>query len=246
MGNCLSAPNESRQPYNDDQQASDEDVALGKNRRLSTSPPQWSPEERMTREEVESKRAEFWETSPAFEGRKEIWEALKAACDAFGNKEFELAQTIVSSAGISLPRGTLADVYDELGNRYRIPNYCLVFPPDSPGRGTSEPSGAPQSTDDSGSKPKPSAEAASAPDSPQGDKITLRIRLSSLKDVKISVRRTDTIATVKQKLGQMEGFDGSKVRIFLTGKILPDSAVISAIKIPKGFLLQAHVPASPS
>lgn len=121
-----------------------------------------------------------------------------------------------------------------------------MFPPDAAGRDTSDVSDARSPANDGAIKHdagKSSGEAESTPDSPQGDKINLRIRLSSLKDVKVSVRKTDTIAVVKQKLGQMEGFDGSKVRIFLTGRILADSAVISTVKIPKGFLLQAHVPA---
>ena len=84
------------------------DPALGKNQKLSTAIPQWTSDDQITAAELRARRAEFWDTSPAFEGRKEIWEALKAACDACENQDFTLAQAIVNGAGISLPRGSFS------------------------------------------------------------------------------------------------------------------------------------------
>ena len=52
-----------------------------------------------------SKRDEFWDTAPAFEGRKEIWDALKAAAYACETKDFELAQAIINGANITIPKG---------------------------------------------------------------------------------------------------------------------------------------------
>lgn len=52
-----------------------------------------------------SKRDEFWDTAPAFEGRKEIWDALKAAAYACETKDFELAQAIINGASITIPKG---------------------------------------------------------------------------------------------------------------------------------------------
>ena len=41
----------------------------------------------------------------------------------------ELAQAIADSAGISVPTGKLTDgCYDELGNQYIVPNFCLIEP----------------------------------------------------------------------------------------------------------------------
>ena len=54
-----------------------------------------------------SKRDEYWDTAPAFEGRKEIWDALRAAVNAFELKDFVLAQAIVDGASITLPQGML-------------------------------------------------------------------------------------------------------------------------------------------
>uniref|UniRef100_U3K2G2 DC-UbP/UBTD2 N-terminal domain-containing protein n=1 Tax=Ficedula albicollis TaxID=59894 RepID=U3K2G2_FICAL len=57
----------------------------------------------MTDGQLRSKRDEFWDTAPAFEGRKEIWDALKAAAHAFESNDHELAQAIIDGANITLP-----------------------------------------------------------------------------------------------------------------------------------------------
>lgn len=68
---------------------------------------------------MRSKRAEFWDTAPAFEGRREIWDALRAAAVAAEGGDYALAQAIVDGASISLPGGTLLECYDELGKRLK-------------------------------------------------------------------------------------------------------------------------------
>lgn len=40
-----------------------------------------------------------------YEGRKEIWDALRAACEAVEEEDYELAQAIVDGVSVSLPRG---------------------------------------------------------------------------------------------------------------------------------------------
>lgn len=59
----------------------------------------------LTEGQVRSKRDEFWDTAPAFEGRKEIWDALKAAAVAVENQDYDLAQAIIDGANITLPNG---------------------------------------------------------------------------------------------------------------------------------------------
>lgn len=61
----------------------------------------------MTEGQLRGKRDTFWETAPVYDGRKEIWDALKAACEAFEEGEHELAQAILEGASISLPTGLL-------------------------------------------------------------------------------------------------------------------------------------------
>lgn len=62
----------------------------------------------MTDGQLRSKRDEFWDTAPAFEGRKEIWDALKAAAYAAEANDHELAQAILDGASITLPHGAWA------------------------------------------------------------------------------------------------------------------------------------------
>lgn len=59
----------------------------------------------MTEGQLRSKRDEFWDTAPAFDGRQEIWDALKAAAVAIECNDHELAQAIVDGACITLPHG---------------------------------------------------------------------------------------------------------------------------------------------
>lgn len=129
----------------------------GRNEPLKKDRPKWKSDYPMTEGQLRSKRDEFWDTAPAFEGRKEIWDALKAAAVALECNDHELAQAIVDGASITLPHGehgqwgekkksvpllflendglslfwragTLTECYDELGNRYQLPVYCLAPP----------------------------------------------------------------------------------------------------------------------
>ena len=61
----------------------------------------------MTEQQLYSKRDEFWDTAPAFDGHAEIWDALKAVTSAFEHQDLELAQAILDCANISLPHGEL-------------------------------------------------------------------------------------------------------------------------------------------
>lgn len=74
----------------------------------------------MTEGQLRSKRDEFWDTAPAFEGRKEIWDALKAAAVALECNDHELAQAIVDGASITLPHG-------EGGRSFSVQPTAAVF-----------------------------------------------------------------------------------------------------------------------
>lgn len=81
-------------------------VAIGQNQPLQTSPEVWKTEVPWTEGQLRGKRDTFWETAPAYDGRKEIWDALKAACEAVDEEDYGLAQAILDGANISLPTGT--------------------------------------------------------------------------------------------------------------------------------------------
>ncbi|KAL3315362.1 hypothetical protein Ciccas_006004 [Cichlidogyrus casuarinus] len=88
----------------------------------------WSCQVSLTASQLKRKRDEFWDTAPAFDGRKEIWDALKAAVDALYKNELDFAQAIIDGANIIAPTGSLLDCYDELGSRYQVPVYVLWDP----------------------------------------------------------------------------------------------------------------------
>ncbi|KAJ1659734.1 hypothetical protein IWQ61_001228 [Dispira simplex] len=80
----------------------------------------------LTRSILERERLAFWDTAPTYGGRAEIWQALKLAIEADTRA---LAQAIVDSVQISVPTGRLSDgCFDELGNYYLLPIYCLHDP----------------------------------------------------------------------------------------------------------------------
>jgi hypothetical protein len=64
----------------------------------------------ITMGQLHSKRDEFWETAPLFEGRREIWDAIKAAATAAENLDFTLAQAILDGANIYIPFGNNKDI----------------------------------------------------------------------------------------------------------------------------------------
>lgn len=77
-------------------------VTLGRNQPLKKERQLWTSEMPLTEGQLRSKRDEFWETAPAFEGRKEIWDALRAAAET---DDHTWAQAIVDGANITLPTG---------------------------------------------------------------------------------------------------------------------------------------------
>ena len=80
-----------------------------KNRPLRHEKIRWKSDIPLTDGQLKSKRDEFWDTAPAFEGKVEIWNALKAAAEAAEADDFDLAQAILDGAGISLPNGSLVN-----------------------------------------------------------------------------------------------------------------------------------------
>lgn len=86
-------------------------VALGRNQPLKRERPKWKSDYPMTEGQLRSKRDEFWDTAPAFDGRKEIWDALRAAASAFESSDHLLAQAILDGASITLPHGNSQHIH---------------------------------------------------------------------------------------------------------------------------------------
>ncbi|XP_064600099.1 ubiquitin domain-containing protein 1-like isoform X2 [Liolophura sinensis] len=211
MGGCIGAHRDGNSPS-------------GRNQPLKPEKPKWKSDVPLTEGQLRSKRDEFWDTAPAFEGRKEIWDALKAAAYALETGDHSLAQAIVDGASISLPNGTLMDCYDELGNRYQLPVYVLS----SPTNLIEDVSETDTAVDTENSSP--------------GTEIPIKFRLSHTnKDLKLFVRTTDTVMKLKKRIGDEQGIEPSKQRWFFSGRLLNDKLRVVDAKIPKGYVVQVIV-----
>ncbi|KAK4347273.1 hypothetical protein RND71_033612 [Anisodus tanguticus] len=87
-------------------------------------PKPWKHSEQITRAQLVQMRDEFWDTAPHYGGRKEIWDALRAAAEA----DVSLAQAIVDSAEIIVQAPDLTICYDERDAKYELPKYVLSQP----------------------------------------------------------------------------------------------------------------------
>jgi len=232
-----------------------------KNRPLRPEKIRWKSDMPLTEGQLKSKRDEFWDTAPAFEGKAEIWAALKAATEATEMQpepDYQLAQAILDGACISLPHGSLNECYDELGMRYTIPVYCLSYPinivADSAGGGSG--SGRPDSP----------AEFSVPVNGEQvvGQEIKIRVRISLTEEEKRLVVNTgETVLSAKRRLyaaGKNKESDGgggdkgehhprrggavpepARQRWYFSGKLLGDRTKIGDAKIPSGYVVQCVV-----
>lgn len=103
-------------------------LILGRNEPLKKERPKWKSEYPMTEGQLRSKRDEFWDTAPAFDGRKEIWDALRAAALAAECNDLELAQAIVDGACITLPHGMKAPECTPTQTRAQLLKYGKSAP----------------------------------------------------------------------------------------------------------------------
>uniref|UniRef100_A0A3Q3E7Z0 Ubiquitin domain containing 2 n=1 Tax=Labrus bergylta TaxID=56723 RepID=A0A3Q3E7Z0_9LABR len=185
-------------------------LALGRNQPLKRERPKWKSDYPMTEGQLRSKRDEFWDTAPAFEGRKEIWDALRAAA-------------ILDGASITLPHvlifffsifpGALTECYDELGNRYQLPVYCLSPPVNMIEEHSEEPDGS-------------------------GGECQLRLRLSTGRDLRLAVRSSDTVGMMKRRLQSQEGVPSPTQRWFFSGRPLTDRLRLDQLNISRDYVVQ--------
>ncbi|XP_043451909.1 ubiquitin domain-containing protein 2 isoform X3 [Prionailurus bengalensis] len=117
--------------------------------------------------------------------------------------------------------GALTECYDELGNRYQLPVYCLAPPINM-------------------IEEKSDIETLDIPEPPpnSGYECQLRLRLSTGKDLKLVVRSTDTVYHMKRRLHAAEGVEPSSQRWFFSGRPLTDKMKLEELKIPKDYVVQ--------
>uniref|UniRef100_A0A3P9NNT1 Ubiquitin domain containing 2 n=1 Tax=Poecilia reticulata TaxID=8081 RepID=A0A3P9NNT1_POERE len=221
MGGCVGSHHDSSGSLNENSDGTG--VALGRNQPLKRERPKWKSDYPMTEGQLRSKRDEFWDTAPAFEGRKEIWDALRAAASAFESNDHLLAQAILDGASITLPHGALTECYDELGNRYQLPVYCLSPPVNMIEERSDEPDGDPI----------------------PGGECQLRLRLSTGRDLRLAVRSTDTVGMMKRRLQNQEGVPAATQRWFFSGRPLTDRLRLDQLNISRDYVVQVILMSAP-
>lgn len=120
--------------------------------------------------------------------------------------------------------GSLTECYDELGNRYQLPVYCLSPPVNLILERSEEEASEP-------AEPLPNARR----------EFALKVRLSTGKDLRLSASMGDTIGQLKKQLQAQEGIDMAWQRWFFSGKLLTDRTRLQETKIQKDFVVQVIV-----
>lgn len=198
---------------------------IRKNHPLCHETIRWKSDVPLTEGQLRSKRDEFWDTSPAFDGRREIWDALRAATVAAESLDFGLAQAILDGANVSVPNGYLTECYDELGTQYKVPIYCLSYPINM------------VKEDNGRDSPAEYSEPVDG-----GEEVVLKLRLSSsLTDARLTVFSRDTIGQCKKRLQQQEKVDACCQRWFYGGKLLGDKQPLEEAHIQSGYVVQVIV-----
>ena len=137
-------------------------------------------------------------------------------------------QTPYNNDQCSVP-GSLTDSYDELGNHYVVPVYCISFPVNLiQNEDTSvQSSGSNESVQD---------------ESTLGEELMIKIRISTTnKDYKWNVRTGETVLAVKKRVHNELGIEANRQRWFFSGKMLFDKMTIEEARIPRGYVVQVIV-----
>lgn len=127
--------------------------------------------------------------------------------------------------------GALTECYDELGNRYQLPVYCLSPPVNMIEERSEELDGSDQ---DSAADPS----TGSGSDAAMGGECQLRLRLSTGRDLRLAVRSTDTVGMMKRRLQNLEGVPSSTQRWFFSGRPLTDRLRLDQLNISRDYVVQ--------
>ncbi|KAI9503450.1 hypothetical protein GGI25_001881 [Coemansia spiralis] len=195
----------------------------------------WHSEPALTLEQLRRQREEFWDTAPFYEGRTEVWQALRVACES----DPQLATAILTSI-VTVPTGRLADgVYDDQGVKYVVPEYCLSEPANLrdviAGRASVDSTKSMAQTIARGKKSADYSLESLDPVCP------VSVRLATGKDVKLMLATDTTVAQMEQMMRDMQCVpDDQRVRFFYLGKILsPAVAPVRDMQLSKAAMLQA-------
>lgn len=82
-------------------------------------PQRWSSKRKISRQQLEGKREEFWHTCQAT-NVPAVWQQLKTVCEVMSSGDLATASAICQAANIITPEGSLTRCYDQFGNLVRL------------------------------------------------------------------------------------------------------------------------------
>ncbi|CAO2650544.1 Nn.00g018360.m01.CDS01 [Neocucurbitaria sp. VM-36] len=178
-----------------------------------------------TRSRLEKERKDWWDTQVT--GSQEIWGAVRLAAQYLQAGELQEAQTMLDVTGCTCPTGLLwKGVYDPTGVQYRVPEWVVV-----------EPDGLAEEEDAQGEAAISPASAHAPIDGAQepeeddkDDAQLVRARTShNQRDVLISVRRKETVASIIEKLKKQAELDlYSRIRLAYSGRLYHDHETLES------------------
>lgn len=141
--------------------------------------------------ELQKRRKDFWETR--IEGNQEIWAYLREICEMEDVEGGVDVEELLDMYNIRPYKNCINIVYDQMGNLYEIPNYCIHEP---------------SKYDLPELKKEP----------PKNKKIINFIIRNGKNQIKVSYSNYCLVKEVKKFLGKKYGTNEKNVRLFYYGK----------------------------
>jgi hypothetical protein len=170
---------------------------------------------KITLEELNVKRNEYWETR--VEGEEKSWKALRLACEA---PEGEDGIKAMIAAGLKLINKTLQLAFDKSGHKYDVPVFCINDP----------------SIFDLPKKREISKEELT------GKPVDLKFRKAGVAhDVKLQAKDNWSTLELKQEYIRKvneDGLEPQNIRLFFGGKEFKEDTVLAEYCIQDGQVIQ--------
>ena len=220
---------------------------------IGQHPPPW------TRSQIERERVAFFDTRVT--GRKEVWDAVRYACEMLKSGNVSDAQGILDAANISCPNGRVASgrgkdrikggIYDERGELYDVPAWVISDPRDliEDGQEKMYDGAADESSEDEDMKGGSASLPASLPKEEKGkgraedmgEMVKLRARLSDRgTDVTVEIGMKQKISVAIRAI-QSQLAESKRVRIVYLGKALQEGKTLAECGWRKGDVVNALV-----
>ena len=124
--------------------------------------------------------------------------------------------------------GSLTEAYDELGNNYKVPLFCINKPENLIKKEDIRETTVNDNEDEE-------------KDVPTGEAYPVKFRLSTGKETKLQVYPSDTVHKLKRIINKREGIAIARQRWFYSGRLLTDKMTVQDADIKKSYVVQIIV-----